>query len=342
MVANLSTMPGTSTMASVQNSARRIHRLFYVSNVLVCLLVIVALIFNPYAYLGTGAYVILLFILCSLPLLLVTSYRGKASLMLMFMAYYFATFGLKDLSNLVLAIPVPPRITSTFFTAGEIGIFIGGIAFLAGYALTSAFITKSDAGVLKREWSPQAVIVAGIIVWLIGFYTNGYIQLGVGDQYSLKKHSLGPLGGFISLARMLGPLGVLMLTYSYLTTRSKLALFVLIGMMLGDFVLGFVGDTKDTAFRGPLLFLFSYVILRERIPILVTVIFVVAAGLGFDYFAAYRTELGSRHETRTTAIGKIDTKQIAGYAFCRWSRLLQHSHFVERQYGTPSCENRRR
>jgi len=36
--------------------------------------------------------------------------------------------------------------------------------------------------------------------------------------------------------------------------------------MLGDLGLGFVGDTKEMAIRDPLLFLFSYLMLRERIP----------------------------------------------------------------------------
>jgi len=308
MVANSSTPPEAAKTAYAQPNLRNKFRIFLITNVLVILLVITALALNPYAQLGTGVYVIILFILCSLPLLFMTDYRGKATLMLMYMAYYFAAFGLLDLSNLVSGIPVPPRSVSIFFTGGEVVILISALAFLAGYALAAAFISKRSTGIMKKDWSPGAITLAGVIAWIIGFYTNALVQLGVGDQFTLTKYNLGAFGGFIVLARILGPVGFLMLAYSYLTTGKKSTLIVLIVMMLGDFFLGFVGDTKEMAIRDPLLFLFSYVILRERIPVVMTVIFVVAAGLAFNFFAAYRDELGTRHQSRISGLSNLDSK----------------------------------
>jgi hypothetical protein len=309
MVTNPSNPPKANSSASEHDvSHAKKHWLFFTTNGLVFLLVTVALALNPHSHVGTGTYVIILFILCSLPSVFIANYRGKASLMLMFLAYYFGTFGLLDLSNLISFKPLPPRPTGAFFTLGEIVILVGAVSFMAGYALTAGLSSDKNTRFLKRDWSPNAVILAGLIVWVIGFYSNAYIQFGVGDQFTLKKYSLGVFGGFIALSRILGPLGFLMLVYSFLTTKKKSSMYVMLCMMAADFVLGFVGDSKETAIRDPLLFLFSFIILRERVPVVLTVIFIVMAGLSFNYFAAYRHELGSRHESRVSAVSNIDYK----------------------------------
>ncbi len=292
----------------MRNHARRKYRLFFIVNAIVILLTSVALATNPYADLGAGIYVMLLFLICTLPSFFIKTYRGKASLLLMFLVFYFATFALQDLANLIAYEPPPPRPSNALFTGGEIAILLGAISFMVGYALTAGFISKQNVGILTRDWSPKAIITIGLAGWGIGFYSNLIIQFGMGDQFSSTKVDFGVLTPFVALIRILGPLGTLMLIYSFLTTGKKAVLIVLVGTMLADFGLGFVGDSKETAMRAPLLFLFSYVIIRERLPVMTTVIFVVIAGLSFNFFAAYRDELGTRHETRSHALTKIDSK----------------------------------
>jgi hypothetical protein len=194
---------------------------------------------------------------------------------------------------------------------------------MAGYALMLGFRSNRKTRFLAQDWSPKAIVMYALASWVIGFYANVIIQFGVGDLNATGKQTLGAFGGFIALARMLDPLGVLMLIYSFLTTRKKAVLIVLLFMLLADFGLGFVADTKEMAVRGPLLFLFSYAILRDRLPIVATVIFVVLAGLTFNVFAAYRHELGSRHESRTHAVANIDSKldKITGQNISLGQRL---------------------
>jgi len=90
------------------------------------------------------------------------------------------------------------RNTSIFFTGGEIAILVGALVFIIGYALAAAFISERNTGILKKDWSPHAITLVGIIAWLIGFYANALIQLGVGDQFTLTEYSLGAFGGFYS------------------------------------------------------------------------------------------------------------------------------------------------
>ena len=323
MASNPTTTTIHSVSAPAHNRARRKYRLFFSVNAIVFLLIFIGSTMNPYADLSTGIYVMILFLICTSPSLFITNYRGKASLMLMYLMFYFATFALLDLSNLLAYKPLPPRPEDSLFTGGEIVILIGAVFFMVGYALMLGFRSNREARFLAQDWSPKAIVMYALASWVIGFYANVIIQFGVGDLNAAGKQTLGVFGGFIALARMLDPLGVLMLIYSYLTTRKKAVLIVLVFMMFADFGLGFVADTKEMAVRGPLLFLFSYVILRDRLPIVATVIFVVIAGLTFNVFAAYRDELGTRRESRTHAVANIDSKldKIAGQNISLGQRL---------------------
>ncbi len=314
MAANSATASSHTATAPARNRTRRKYWLFLSINIIVILLIGIASITNPYANLGTSIYVILLLIICTSPALFITTYRGRATLMLMFLAYYFASYALQDFSRLIAYSPIPLRFSNGFFTGGEVVILAGAISFMLGYMLVLGLTSKRDIGILKRDWSPKIVVLMGLIAWAIGFFFNIKIQFGFGDSFSTAKKEMGLFGGFTSLFRVLGLFGTLMLIYSFLTTRKKTVLILLIGTMLADFILGFLGDTKELAVRDPLIFLFSYVIIRERIPVVTTVIFVVLAGLAFNFFAAYRLELATRHETRASAFGQLDSKlnKIAG------------------------------
>ena len=79
---------------------KRKHRIFLTVNVIVWGCIGIAVFTNPHASFGAAAYVALLSFICTLPLLFATSYRGRASLLIVFLAYYFATFGLGDLVSL--------------------------------------------------------------------------------------------------------------------------------------------------------------------------------------------------------------------------------------------------
>lgn len=314
MAVSPATTPDRITTASPRSRARRKYGLFLTINVMTVLLIVIVSATNPYADLGTGIYVAILMLICTAPALFITTYRGRASLMLMFLAYYFASYALLDLSHLIAYSPVPPRSSNSLFTGGEVVIITGAISFTLGYILILGLVSDREVKVLRRDWSPKTIVLIGLITWAIGFYLNAKVQFVYGDSFSNINQQTSVFAGFTSLFRMLGLLGTLMLIYSFLTTHKKSALIFLIGTMLADFALGFLGDTKELAVRDPLMFLFSYVIIRERIPVITTVIFVVLAGLAFNFFAAYRLELATRHETRASAFGRLDSNldKIAG------------------------------
>lgn len=283
------------------------HWLFFILNAIVLAMVTTGVLSNEHASVNLAVYTAVLFAICTLPLPFVSSFRGPESLLLVFLAYYFGAFGLKDLADLLAYEPLPKRISGGFFTDGENAILVGAMCFIAAYLAVVKLLPSRSRGVLNRDWSATAIALVGIVAWVLGFYVTASWQFGFGDRYSEATINTA-IGGFVSLLRILQPLGSLLLIYLFLTTRNKLVLIILLGTMAADFGLGFVGDSKEIAIRGPLLYLFSLALLRERIPIVTTIAFVVIVGIAFNLFAAYREDLHSRHQSRQDAFNEIGSK----------------------------------
>lgn len=307
MTASNSFTATTAKPAPTRSRLNKRHWLFFILNAIVLVMVATGLITNEHASVNLAVYVAVLFALCTLPLPFITSFRGPESLLLVFLAYYFGAFGLKDLADLLAYEPLSKRISGGFFTDGEIAIVVGAICFISAYLLVVKLLPSQSRGILKKEWSPTAIALVGIAAWVLGFYVTASWQFGFGDRYSEATINTA-IGGFVSLLRILQPLGSLLLIYLFLTTRNKAVLIILLGTMAADFGLGFVGDSKEIAIRGPLLYLFSLALMRERIPVVTTIAFVVIAGIAFSLFAAYRDDLHSRHQSRQEAFKEIGSK----------------------------------
>lgn len=306
MTAGNATSSNTPAAAHAVKPAQK-QRTFYAVNGVILLLVGVSIAANQHAEFGTGLFIVTLSLLCTSPLIFATSYRGKHSLMLVFLAYYFGAFAAKDLVTLLSNRPLPDLKAAAVFSGGEIAIILGVICFILGYLSVARLAGEKQPGMLSREWSPRIMIALGALLWITGFYITAQWQFGIGDRYSgvTLSHSLG---GFISLLRMLQPLGSLVLIYCFLTSRSKFALLIMAATMLGDLALGFLGDSKEIALRAPLLYLFSTVILRERLPLTQGIVFILAAGVAFSLFSAYRESVHSKEVSRSEAYRNIGSE----------------------------------
>ena len=309
-------MTNRTAAAAASLPRERSHRkriLFYVINIAIVTLVGTAMMTNSHAGMGDGLFVIALTMLCTLPLLFIRSYRGKYSLMIVLLAYYYGSFAAKDLVALASNKPMAGPAPDAFLSGGEIAILLGAVCFILGYVSVARLYPERGPGILSRDWSPAVMLAAGTVIWAIGFYVTTTWQFGIADRYSNVTLSQS-IGGFVSLLRMLHPLGSLILIYLFLTSRSKPALFVLVITMLADVVLGFLGDSKEIAVRAPILYLFSAVLLRERLPLAQGIAFLLITSILFSVFSAYRGEVHSRHESRDHALSRIDSRlgSIAG------------------------------
>src|SRR5262249_44209320 len=154
----------------------------------------------------------------------------------------------------------------------------------------------------------KIVILLAVLFWAAGTYANAAIQFTVGDINFRGEVSsvFGTLLPYVALSRVLAPLGSLMLIYAVLTGRSKLAMVLLAITVVGDFGAGFFENSKETAFRVPLLFVFSSMLLREKFPIIAVIVVSVLGGLTFDLFASYRDYIGTRGVTNAQVVESFD------------------------------------
>jgi len=107
---------------------------------------------------------------------------------------------------------------------------------------------------------------------------------------------------------MLQPMGTMLLIYLFLRLGKRSILIILIITMLADFALGFLGDSKEIAFRAPLLYIVGILMLKERPPVVESVLFALVAGIAFNYFATYRVILHSQHQSRQNALENIGSE----------------------------------
>lgn len=280
--------------------------LFFGLNALMAAVVLVSYLLGDDAELGTALYITALFALCTLPLCFLSSFRSKELLLLLLLAIYFIMFCLKDLANLVLQLPATPYPRDLLLTAGEIAIVVGAVCLLTGRWFATLLIPAHTPGILTRDWSPRITTLLGIAFWAVGFYFTASHQFGIADLHA-RTSSDPRIAGFFTMFRMLQPLGTLILIYQYLTTKRKLILIMLLATIAADIGLGFLGDTKEVAVRGPILYLVCLICLRERVPVVQTLVFVMLAGLLFHVFSQYRDLLHSRAMTREKALENIDS-----------------------------------
>lgn len=301
---SLSSAPAV-TVTQMSSSGKGV--LFIWVNLLVLFVVMTAMALNHDAQIGQVVYIIVLSMICTLPLIFMKAYRGTLFLMMIFLAYYFASFALKDISDLLLAKNTRALTSSgAFFTEGEWAIVAGAVLFVVAYGAVCAIFRDHDTKVLARDWSPAYRIILGVLCWAIGFTITVIWQLGAADVYSDVKATSSSYTGLVIMFRVLQPLGTLMLIYHFLVGKSRWALVILIFTMLADFVMGFVGDSKELAVRDLLLYLVSMVLLRERIPLYQTMVFVLIVGISFSFFSAYRLAVHSKHESRIEALDNIN------------------------------------
>lgn len=264
-----------------------------------CLLAIVfyGLASNPYAPLGTGLFVLALGAVCGLPLLVARSAQDRHSLSVVFLGLFFLSFATGDIGLLLSGQRMGGG--SELPTTTELVIIVSAICFLMGYWLALSFGRRNTAGICKREWATPFVRIIAIAFWIVGLISVYFIQTSF-DKV-LASPFWSQLAGILSLARLLNPLGALMMVYLYIRRGDRVALIAFLVFAACDFLMGLYGDTKEQAFRDPILYLITRFLLTRKIPIFAAVVLFAVAGATFSFFAEFRDEFKANQRSRAEA-----------------------------------------
>jgi hypothetical protein len=261
---------------------------------------------------GRALYADLLFALCTLPLVWLSSLNGRYFLLSVFMALYFLFFGALDLQALFMGEEIHP-IHDGLLDSAEIAILLGGGLALCGYlvGVRTGYRGEHDTTQIK-EWPRNAILVLGVVLWCAGTFAMLYFSLFAAPEKTARSaqqgfSKLGPLLTFmVMLAHMLGPLGVLILGYGYARFRKLLWLVLTLTVLFGNVIVGFVTDVKSEAFVGAAIVILTKALVDNRLPRIWMAGGVVFVMLTFPMFQAYRAEIaGERGLNRLQAFQEL-------------------------------------
>jgi hypothetical protein len=255
-------------------------------------------------------HVILLFAVCSTPIVDFDGLNGKYALLCLFSAFYFVSFGLGDFNNLFAG--VTNEASPSIFSKTEGVILAGAVMLTLGYRAAIALGGASSRTTMQRDWSMRTALTVGLTLWLIGtaqlFWWNIFVISDSTQEASIRGlASLPPLAVAANLlAGMLQPFGILLITYVWRAGRAAYLLPLIVAIVVIQIVLGFVVNIKSLAMTAGILVIVTQVFIDGRLPkawLAGAAVFII---IGFPIFQASRYEIhGNRQVARTTIIQNL-------------------------------------
>lgn len=238
-------------------------------------------------------HVILLFAVCSTWIIDLDALNGRYALLALFLSFYFVSYGLLDVGNLLSGIS--SEAVPSLFSATEGVILTGAVMLALGYRAAARMQRRAGPRrSMARDWPWKTALFLGIALWSIGtvvtLYWNLYIFTDASAATGRKAlASISPIAtAGILLAGLFQPFGILLVTYAWRSTRSVLIQCLVIAIVCGQIVFGFVIDVKGVALIGGILVIVTYILLEGRLPLAWIAAGVVFAIVGFPILQAGR------------------------------------------------------
>jgi len=246
------------------------------------------------ASLGNTIYLILLFAMCSSPLLLQRPIQGRYLLYSAFMGYVFLAFGIGQYADLFLDFFQSSIVQRKgLFSPGESITLIGIASFVCAYLATPVVIGGKPASIGKKNWRKNHVLLLGLVFWLLGAAVTIQFSFFVQDN----TERLAALGGFAGVyinIKNFMMLGELMLAYYYIMWEEKKGAIILFSIMILNIGIGFIVNSKEIGFRLLTIYIVVILLMKGRVAVRTLIIGFLAAAIGFSFFANYRDFLGTQ------------------------------------------------
>lgn len=287
------------------------------------------------------AYLILLFALCSSPLLLVEKINGPRSILMVLGPMLFLYYGALDLAN----IWAPERVAAAtgLLSQVEAALLAAMLLLFLGHLLGSRLGQRAQSNEAPRDWAASAGLVVGLLLWGAGAFASYVWQVEVLNRAFTDIEGRIGIGQamLVTAARTLQPLGLLLVAYRAVVGRNAVVAALLVGMLAVEFLVGFVGDSKELAMRGLALVFVTSLLLRGKVPRTWLVLAGVIVVTAFPVFQAYRTEVLSGGRDRGKAAENLRAnldKALDSRLLDRGEDLYGWRSFVERASHKPTME----
>ena len=255
-------------------------------------------------------YIMLLFAICASTIPFVGALNGAYAVLAVAMAHYFIEFGVLDAVHMFSA-PQSASIRTSILSAGEIIVLVAAVLKILGFhAVVRWPLGKRAAGIAK-DWPPLTLLLIGLGTWAassgLDLYEALYLQVDNSDVAVAAKYAkLGALGTDAALlVHYMGPLGVMILAYWWSVWQKRGSAMLMIFVMLVQFVVGWIIDTKEIAIGAPIIMLLTRFIVAGRVPARWGVTIALSVLLVFPIMTAKRIIVTEgMHLTRAQALAR--------------------------------------
>jgi hypothetical protein len=254
-------------------------------------------------------YVILLFALCSTPLIEAKVVNGPYALLCLFSLDFFLMYGALDFRHLLfgsdgIVVPVDGPLTMA-----ELVILVGGAFAQVAYRLACRPKHYARQVAPPKDWPERTLMLVGIALWIVctrlAWEFNVYIITDATSETA--KHGLESLGvlktDIFILARMAQPLSILILAYAQCRYRRPYMVPLLVAVVLFQLFFGFVIDFKSEALIGGVLVVLTNLLVNGRVPKAWVALMLAVLIVGFPLLQANRV-VRNEHGSNSTKVSE--------------------------------------
>lgn len=252
-------------------------------------------------------YLIVLFTVCSTPIIDLDQLNGRFFLSSLYLAFYFFSFGFLDFNY--LAKGISSELAPSLFSATEMAIVAGAIMVVLGSRAMTSVERRRPASAVSLDWPMKTVLTVGVPLWAIttaSLYILDVYIIPDSSPMAVKRGFalLGPFGTMLfMLAGMLQPVGILLIAYAWRSIRSRALLLLVLLTVIVQVVLGFIVNIRSLAMLAGILAIVTSMLIDGRLPIKWFIAAVVYGQLVFPIFVASRYEIhGNRQISRSTIL----------------------------------------
>jgi hypothetical protein len=245
-------------------------------------------------------YAILLFAICSTPILEKTAVNGPYALLYLFSLDYFLMFGALEIRNYVLG----PRDLESSLTAAqssggvlstpETVVLLGGLLVQVSYRAACRAFSKPGPKAPPKDWSERTLVFVGIALWIVctRLDWNLSVHILADATNAAVKRGFGNLGGvqlgIYMLARMAQPLSILILAYAQCRYKRPVMAPLVLVVVIFQLIFGFIIDFKTEALIGGVLVVLTNLLVNGRVPKAWVALMLVVVAVGFPLLQANR------------------------------------------------------
>jgi len=215
---------------------------------------------------------IMLFLICSSPFFLGGN-KPRHRLLVIFMACYYLIFGMSNFFGIILGANDQFIMgTNRFLKAPDAGmpksdwvVIIGAVSFLCGYYLLSKLYGNRQSRIFGKDWNYGMLFGMGLVFWILGFMVSVAYDMVV-TPMNIPSEILGMPLGIASNVKLLTQLGGMMIIYLAVRGYRPGAVWpLLVLMIIAEFCVGFIANSKETSYRLPALLTLGIYYIRGSI-----------------------------------------------------------------------------